>query len=517
MTEKDNAKVELNYIKYIKKIGLALSKEKNKDKLLYIILDSAKSIANADGGSIYLIKDNLTDFYIFLNDSLGINLDHENIASAGLGKINLYDKDGKPNLSSSITCSIHENKIINIKNAYTTRKYDLSSTYEFDKKMNYKSISILTIPLKNHQQKIIGGFQLINAKDKLNKIIPFSKAIIDICETIAALGGIILTQKLLIDAQKKLFDSLIKLIAIAIDDKSAYTSAHCRRVPILTQMLADAVNDSEEGLFKDLYINENQMYELNVAAWLHDCGKLTTPEYILDKSTKLETIVDRIELIKLRFEIIKRDLTIKYKNASETFQKHLNQLLEDFEFLVKMNDGVEFHSPDELEKLKEIFNRYQWIDHLNEKNGILTEKEFENLSIVKGTLNKEEREIVNQHVSVTYKMLASLPFPDHISSVPDIAANHHEKIDGTGYPRHLKGDQLNIQTKILTIADIFEALTSTDRPYKKAKKLSEAIAILEKMKKSGEIDSNLFDLFMRKKIYLEYAKRYLPLEQIDYE
>jgi hypothetical protein len=329
---------------------------------------------------------------------------------------------------------------------------------------------------------------------------------------------------------KKLFESLVELIATAIDEKSPYTGDHCRRVPDLTMMLAEAVCNKKEGIFKDFTFSEEELYELKVAALLHDCGKVTTPVHIVDKATKLETIFDRIHLIDTRFEVLKRDAQISFlrkkldalRNQSEDdfseiekeIGKSSREIDEDRYFVRACNRGSEFMDEGLKEKLKEITHKYRWINANGEKEPVISSDEIYNLSIEKGTLTPKEREIVKQHVVTTIKMLESLPYPRSLRNVPKFAAAHHEHMDGKGYPMGLTREQIPIQGRIIAIADIFEALTATNRPYKKGGTLKEALSIMASLKQNGQIDPDLFDVFSSEKVYLRYAKKYLSSEQI---
>lgn len=332
----------------------------------------------------------------------------------------------------------------------------------------------------------------------------------------------------MIEAQKTLFDSLIQLIANSIDEKSTYTAAHCKRVPIITRMLADAACNINKGPLKDFMMTDEEKYELDVAAWLHDCGKITTPEYVVNKATKLETIFDRIHLLDTRFEILKRDAIIASlrrqlkemngKSIDVSADIETEQLLftlnQDRDFLRKCNIGKEIISEDDLANIMRIARR-TWTAPSGAEEPFLSEEEVNNLIIARGTLTNSERSIINNHVKVTAKLLGALPYPKMLKNVPEYASCHHEKIDGTGYPRGLKGVQIAIQSRIIAIADIFEALTAGDRPYKKAMPLSQCLTILGKMKNDGHIDPDLFDIFIHEKIYLSYAKKYLDKACID--
>jgi response regulator RpfG family c-di-GMP phosphodiesterase len=341
----------------------------------------------------------------------------------------------------------------------------------------------------------------------------------------------VLTKERLIKEHRKLFESFIELIAAAIDDKSPYTGGHCRRVPELTLMLADAAAQTQYGPLKEFSMSEDDRYELKIAGWLHDCGKVTTPEHVVDKSTKLETIFDRVHIINARFEVLKRDAEIRVlkekleakekgkrvndKKLDNALAVELEQLERDREFLNVCNVGCESMAKADQDRVERIA-AYRWVNNDGIEANFLTEEETYNLNIKKGTLTPEEREIINHHIVATIKMLESLPYPKHLRRVPEFACGHHEKMDGSGYPRGLTRDEMSVQARVMGIADIFEALTADDRPYKPAMPVSEALQVLGRMKSTNHIDPDLFDVFVRKKVYLRYAQQFLEPRQIDH-
>ena len=381
------------------------------------------------------------------------------------------------------------------------------------------------------------------------------------------------------EAQAELMDSFIKLIADAIDAKSPYTGGHCQRVPEVAMMLAKAANAVNDGPFKNFRFDDDEAWrEFEIGAWLHDCGKVTTPEYVVDKATKLETIHNRIHVIRTRFEVIWRDMEIEAyerrfhgedeKQVLAWKQKAQQALQDEFAFIAECNIGGEFMSQEKQERIKSIADR-TWIRHFSDRVGLsdaellqiegieeipvpaveqlMSDKpehlvkrlnfdedayhnqgfkldvpeflynhgEIYNLCIEKGTLTPEERFKINEHVIMSIKMLERLPYPENMEQIPEYAGTHHETLIGTGYPRRLHKEDLSIPARIMVIADIFEALTASDRPYKKGKTLSQAIRIMGFMKKDAHIDAELFELFLTSGVYLEYAKRYLKPEQLD--
>jgi hypothetical protein len=294
-------------------------------------------------------------------------------------------------------------------------------------------------------------------------------------------------------------------------------------------MLAEAVNDTQCGPLKDFVMTDEDRYELKIAGLLHDCGKVTTPVHVVDKATKLQTIFDRIELIDTRFELLKRDAEIAALRARLSALGHealppadhdvlaarLARIDEDREFLHTANLGTEAMPDNDRRRVRQIAEAYRWRRPDGTSAKALTADEAENLAIRAGTLTAAERRIINHHIEVTIQMLESLPWPKHLKNVPEYAGGHHERMDGKGYPRGLTREQMSVQARVMGIADIFEALTARDRPYKKGKTLTESLMILGRMKLDGHIDPDLFDVFMWQKVYQKYAEQFLDLEQID--
>jgi len=497
-------------------IGLALSKEKNINKLLEQILVEARKISNSDGGTIYLKnEENKLVFHIMQTESIGYfrGGTHEKVPDS-IYPVKLYI-DGKPNHKNvSAVCAL-EGKTIKIDDAYKEEKYDFSGTKAFDDKHNYRCKSFLTIPLKNHKSQVIGVLQLINTKDS-DSI--YTDNIIELAESLASQASIALTNQLLIEEQKDLFKSFIQLVAEALEKKDKTTGGHCTRVPQITMMVADAINNAVNGKYKEFVFSDDEMEELYVAGWLHDFGKVSTPESVMNKATKLEGLYDKIDFIKLKFEILMRDKIIsfykdKHSENNTVDLSELEKIKEDIKFLENCNVGGE--GMDELLKKRVVEISKQKITIDGVDKNVLSDKEVEYLNISRGTLSEEDFVVMKQHVELTYELLDKLPYPKHLSKVPFYAACHHEKIDGSGYPHGYKGDKLPLQARIIAIADVFEGLTAPDRPYKKGYKLSKAMNILRSMAVDNEIDKDLFNLFINQKIYLKYAKDSIDKSQID--
>lgn len=550
-------------IQHFLDLSLALSGETNFQRLLAFLLHETQEITHAQGGILYLTEAN------------GQRLRAEQAtwqektfdAIAGLAEIDLVADQNHP-----VANALHQEcKTLSIPQS-TIREYFSTLIPVNDTLLG---LTMLVLPLNNRNGEKLGALILFVDEHKR----PLTLERLAFAEAISSTASIALYTQGLINDQKVLLESFIQLIAGAIDAKSVYTGGHCQRVPELTKMLARAACAEYEGPFRDFNLTPDQWEELHIAAWLHDCGKVTTPEYVVDKATKLETIYDRIHEIRMRFEVLKRDAEIIYwkaiangENAQEA-QAILHttwaQLDEDYAFVAASNEGGEFMAPTKVQRLQQIAQR-TWQRTLSDRIGIsqaektrkeqvpepalpveeflLADKpehilergvndqlpadnpwgfnvtvpevlynrgELYNLSVGRGTLSEEERYKINEHIIQTIIMLEKLPFPRHLRRVPEIAGGHHEKMDGTGYPKRLHGHEMSIEARIMAIADIFEALTAIDRPYKKGKKLSEALKIMHIMQKEQHIDTDLFVLFLRSGVYKEYAERYMRPEQVD--
>ena len=512
-------------LEYLNRIGIALSQEKDINRLLETILTAAKTITNADGGTLYRLIDDKLKFEIVLNDSLKIAMGGTTGVAVPFYSIPLHQQDGTENNNMVAAYAALHDETVSIADAYTADGFDFSGTRNFDKKTGYRSTSFLTIPMKDHEGEIIGVLQLLNAHDETGNVIPFTNEDQRLAESLASQAAIALTNRMLINQLQELFESLIDLINSAIDDKSPYTGGHCKRVPALTMMLAEAASNATVGPLADFKMTEKDRYELKIAGLLHDCGKITTPVHVVDKATKLETIFDRIEFVSQRFEILKRDAELEMlkakiatgaKEGSAEIEYHarIKQLDDDRAFLRRANVGGEKMSAEDQARVDKIAS-YRFTNEHDEDVPFLSADEKNNFNIPYGTLTPSERKTINHHIDATIKMLEALPWPRHLMKVPEYAGGHHERMDGKGYPRGLTRDQMSVQARVMGIADIFEALTAKDRPYKPGKTLSESLNILGKFKLNGHIDPDLFDVFVREKVYLKYAQQFLDSAQID--
>ncbi len=507
----------LNRLETLNAIGVALSSEHDLASLLERILEAARDFAHADGGTLYRVRDRELVFEVLRNDTLGLKLGGANGKPIDFAPLPLYAHDGSPNNAMVVAHAALSGSTVNIPDAYAADGFDFSGTRAFDQRTGYRSQSFLTVPMKNHGGAVIGVLQLINAKSPDGSVRAFSTADQQLVESLASQAAIALNNRQLIDQLEQLFESLIKLINSAIDEKSPYTGGHCDRVPVLTMMLAEAAARSKTGALADYRMSEADRYELKIAGLLHDCGKITTPVHVVDKATKLETLFDRIALIDTRFEVLRRDLELarlKGEIDEQACAQRLAQLDIDRELVHRSNTGGEFMDDDQINAVQ-ILAEQTWRAADGSMQPFLSADELENLTIRRGTLTSAEREIINHHIVVTINMLEALPWPPHLRKVPEYAGGHHERMDGKGYPKGLTREQMSIPARVMGIADIFEALTARDRPYKPAKTLSESLKILGFMKRDGHVDPDLFDVFLRERVYLDYAKRFLDADKID--
>ncbi|MDE3736605.1 hypothetical protein PSH28_08390 [Pseudomonas resinovorans] len=550
-------------------IASSLSAETRFDNLLRRVLDETIDISEASGGLIYLIdnqKGRLEPHALFLNNQ------EQDLETHGIRGFSLES----PAMPRWLDLPAHEGP-----SQVCSFGYDQAGAYrDLLQTLESPRVHLVSTGLHNRQGITIGVLVLLH-RDSGNESRPaiLRPERIAFVEAISGVAALCIESQRLLEKQKQLLDAFIQLMAGAIDAKSPYTGGHCQRVPEITLMLARAAAASNEPAFREFQPSDEEWEALHIAAWLHDCGKVTTPEYVVDKATKLETLNDRIHEIRTRFEVLKRDAWVNYwKSLAQGADEHeqaqlrdtaLAALDDDFAFIARCNLGGEAMAEADQERLKHIAAR-SWTRTLDNRLGVSWEEaqrlartpppslpveenlladrpdhlferpaselippdnpwgfklqvpeykfnrgELHNLSIGRGTLTDEERYIINHHIVQTILMLNHLPFPAHLANVAEIAGGHHEKMDGTGYPKRLTRDEMSLPARMMAIADIFEALTAVDRPYKKGKTLSEALGIMTNMCRGAHIDPDLFGLFIRSGVYKEYARRFLKPEQID--
>ena len=516
-------------ISQLTSIGKALGSRKDISELLEIILTIARRFTKADGGTLYLVdnKNQNLNFHVIHNATLKLKKTGRAINLPG---VSLYNKDNTPNLSNVSSYVFHTGQIVNIDNVYETKKFQFQGTRKFDAALHYKSQSMIVIPMRNHENDIIGILQLINSIDPFSgKTVSFTSNDQEKASALASHASVLLTQQNLILEMKELFEAFIKAIAVSIDEKSKHTSGHIQRVTELCLMIGKAIN-KDTTIYKNTSLDPDQMDELRIAALMHDTGKITTPDHIINKSSRLELFHDRIELIKTRWDLFKTNQKLaaaqkklalldqtqskkQFARIDARCSEKIHELEKEFDTLSRINSTKGRLDKALIDQLKKIYEKSDLIN--NRKESYLNDDEFENLSVLKGTLAQQEREIINSHAGLSQKILSKLPWPKKLANIPSIAGAHHEKLDGSGYPLHLKKENLNLQARILAIADIFEALSAQDRPYKKPKTLNQTIKVLEQMGQNKLLDSDIIKIFFKSETHLEYAKTYMSPWQMD--
>ncbi|QKF63141.1 c-di-GMP phosphodiesterase, class II (HD-GYP domain) [Campylobacter mucosalis] len=497
-------------------INLELADEENLDEILKMILTYTRELTHSDGGTLYMISPDrkFLDFKVIENESLGIHLSGHN-GEKLWDSLPLYLDDTTPNHTMIATISALENKVINISDVYNSNEYDFEGVRAFDEKYGYHSSSMLTIPLVNHENEVIGVIQLINKISNKNEATIYNKTDEKIAKIFSRQAGMVLTTTQLILSLEEFLNAFVSTIASAIDAKSKHTINHITKMAKLAPLIATSISN-DKTIYKDVTYSKADMDEIELAAKLHDIGKISMPETIMDKATKLQRIIDGIELIKDRLEIIKRDkeiLFLKNEISKEQFDAEIKELDDDMKFIQKVNKGSEFMRVEDTKRII-LMSKYTYMRE-GIKAYLLSEQERYNLLIEKGTLTKEEKDVMNSHAQLSIDMLKVLPFPKKYQNVFHIAVNHHEKLNGKGYPRGLSEADLTLEDRIMILADIFEALTSHSRPYKGAMKLSEAFSILDAMADRNEIDKQMLEFFKTSDALKQYVKEELSPEQVD--
>jgi HD-GYP domain-containing protein (c-di-GMP phosphodiesterase class II) len=551
-----------NTIQKFLDISSLLSEEKDFEKLMHHILSETAESTKVPAAILYLLstdEKSLSVGAIYLRDGSAVSIQ-------GAPQVSLE----KESETFPILNIIKQNKTSVIR---TPSKAFSKEINFFGPEMEKQFPYLIVIPIKNQDKDLIGCLCLFETQD-----ISKNTSRLTFVENLSGTTSVAIQNHRTLEQQKNLFNSLIKSIAKAIDNKSFSKNEHCARVPELAMMLANAVYEQETGPLSNFNYGSDEKEALFIASHLHDIGKIIVPEHVVQKETRLELLYDRLNEIRLRFEIIKRDLKISYYKklnggaSKELLDRELEKeyriIDEDFQFIANCNEGKEEMNPENLEKIKKIGMR-TWEKTLDDTIGLsysdkmkkvkkknpnplienllsdkpdhLIEREEEdiiapenpwnfkieapqykynqgeiyNLSLDKGILTPEEKYIINSHMIHTIKILEELPFPKNLKSVPEIAGGHHEKMDGSGFPKKLTKDELSILSRIMGIVDIFETLTSVHKPNKKGRTLSESIKIMDRMRKDDLIDPDIFEVFLTSGSYLEYAKKFLEPYQID--
>lgn len=500
--------IKLN--KRIMEIGIALSAEKNLDSLLEMILEEAIGVSLADAATLYIKKGDCLYFKIFRNRSLNIKKGGTSGIPIELPPVPI----SRENVSAFAAIT---KQTINISDVYNATGFDFTGPERYDASTGYRSQSMLVVPMKNSRGEVIGVLQLINAMDAVSgKVISFSYDAVKFVESLASQAAVTITNIMMLKETEDLFNSVVKVMATAIDEKSPYSGGHIQRVAEMALELAKLVNEEKEGPLGVLNFTEAQLHEIYISGLMHDMGKVSTPEWIMDKATRLEKIFDRVHLVRERFlkimnalkvEKLEQRIFMQAQGASkeeiETHEKDMdgkiNGLKEDLEFVTRCNSPGELMDEEKTARIRRIASNTYMED--GQALPYLTDDEIKNLCIRKGSITEEEYAIMQNHASVTIRMLEHIPFVESLKNVPLYAGSHHERICGSGYPKGLKGDQIPIQARILALVDIFEALTAKDRPYKKPLSLEIALKILKEEVEAKHLDLNLFDLFLKTKFY----------------
>ena len=505
-------------IRKLSDIGRALSGVHDLNILLEMIVDQARSFTNADAGTLYIVENNTLRFQIVQNDSLKIRMGGKTGETIPFPPVELKET----NVSAYVAI---KGESINIPDVYDTDLFDFTGPKKFDQSTGYRSKSMLVVPMRNHENDVIGVLQLLNATNPAkNQVIEFSQDYENLSESLASQAAVAITNAKLISTMNELFEAFVKVMATAIDEKSPVTGGHIRRVADLTLTMAEFIHEHDQGKFKDVKFSPDQMYELRIAAYMHDIGKVTTPVEIVEKAKKLQTIFDRMHFVRLRMDYIIQKVKLEnqekkielLQNGSDLEEikkldtesdNQIQELVGIRTFINKCNEPGEFLEDETLTKLKEISHR-TFIDSEGNEQPFLSEDELLNLSIRRGSITEAERKKMQGHAAVTLKMLQQIPFTKKLKNIPNFAGAHHEFINGNGYPLGLKGDEIPFEGKIMAVTDIAEALTASDRPYKKAMPLETVYRILRSMSEKGELDNDLVELFIENEIYKIYQKKH---------
>jgi predicted Zn finger-like uncharacterized protein len=500
-------------------IGRALSGVTNIPILLEMIVDQAREFTNADAGTLYLKEENALHFKIVQNSSLGIRMGGTSEKVIPFPPVELKES----NVSAFVAI---KGTSVNIPDVYKTELFDFTGPKNFDKSSGYKSQSMLVVPMLNHENDVIGVLQLLNAQNiKTNEVIPFSNDYENLTESLASQAAVAVNNAQLISEMSKLFDSFAEVMATAIDEKSPVTGGHIRRVANMTLTFADILTN-DQGQYKNISFNADQMYELKIAAWMHDIGKVTTPVEVVEKAKKLQTIFDRIEFIDLRICFIIQQLEKTFLNEKlkllqdgsnsnkisiieKQQQEKCQELMEIRDFIKQCNNPGEFLEDEKIARLEEI-SKMTWKNFDGEEKAFLDPDELLNLSIRRGSITESERKKMQNHAAVTLKMLNKIPFTKKLKNIPLYAGAHHEFINGGGYPLGLKGKEIPFEGKIMCVTDIAEALTASDRPYKKAMPLEVVYRILREMADKGELDKELVEFFISEEVFTKYKEKHEP-------
>ena len=498
----------------LNRIGIALSAERDIDRLQSFILTTMRQLTHADGASLWLKMDEDDRAMLFLASSQNHSLDKDTYQAF---KVPVDERS-----VVGYTVSVGKSQIY--EDAYNPPPGKPVGGKSFDANYGYRTKSMLTVPMRNYNNEVVGAVQLINAKrrfetrltlDNVEKeVISFQPDDLEMIESIASQAAVALDNKTLLESIQTLFDGFVQASVTAIEQRDPSTAGHSGRVEGLTTRLARTINEIGTGRFLDVHFTDDQLKELRYACLLHDFGKVGVREHILIKAKKL--IPGQLEVIEARFAFIERSVQVKYANEKleamragkngqvlqeidRRLQEELAQLDRWMDSIVAANEPTVM--PQDKASTIEFLAQQTYTDISGNAHPMLEPQEFRFLSIRKGTLDPQERLEMESHVTHSFHFLTKIPWTPVMKGIPEIAYGHHEKLDGSGYPRRLAGDQIPIQARMMTISDIFDALTAQDRPYKKAVSTNTALDILHEEAGQGKLDKELLEVFVDKKIY----------------
>jgi HD-GYP domain-containing protein (c-di-GMP phosphodiesterase class II) len=545
----------------VTRAGVSFTRERDVSNIMEITLNTARNLTNADGGTIYMLDEQFANnpidpgevasrslrFVALQNETMNTHLKGDDIDVMPPVPLEV---DGKDNLGNVSAYCANTGEMLNFDDVYDAEGFDFTGTRAYDEANSYRSQSMLVIPLEDHENNIIGVLQLINRRTEGGRIVGFSDEDIDLVQSVSFPAAASITTQRLINEQVTLFNAFVTVLAEGLGEKSPHTYNHIRRVAALGEAISASLNNWDDGLYADIKFDEDEIVELRLAGWLHDIGKITTPEHIVSKQVKLQFVMDRFEMILERVNSLIKDYRIAMleqqvahlKNGGGDdrlleleyeCQQKTEQLAIKLEALLPLNRGGEVLADEAAALIEELAEHkvqreysaevvidhgqplVKKIDRSRDSGNLIDEWEKHNLLIQRGTLNDEERAAINNHADRSWRWLMALPFPRKQKRLPLYAGAHHEHLNGRGYPNGIDAKQMPMQARILAIADIYEALVANDRPYKEPMPLSLAMKILGGMVKSGALDGELMKIFLQSGDYLKYAEEHLDPGQID--
>jgi len=500
----------------LNRIGIALSAERDISKLQEFILTTMRQLTNADGASLW---------WKAVGEDGQPKLSLRASQNASIDQSTYQDFKVPVDERSVVGYAVTTKRSQIYDDAYNPPPNKPQGGKGFDAQYGYRTKSMLTVPMRNYNNEVVGAVQLINAKRSFetkltvanvpNEVVSFRQEDLEMVESVASQAAVAIDNKNLLDSIQALFDGFVQASVTAIEQRDPSTAGHSGRVEALTTSLAAAVTKIDVGRYKDEYLSDDQLKELRYACLLHDFGKVGVREHILIKAKKL--MPGQLEVIQARFEGVERSVQVKYATekleamrrgeaGAAVLAEIDHRLEEDLVQLDRWVQGIVAANepsvlPEDKASMLEFLSQQTYIDMAGKPHPMLDPQEFRFLSIRKGTLDPQERLEMESHVTHSFHFLSKIPWTPMMQGVPEIAYGHHEKLDGTGYPRGLTGEEIPIQARMMTISDIYDALTAQDRPYKRAVPATKALDILRSEAGEGKLDADLLDVFIAKRIY----------------